>query len=91
MLVVVTAGAAVGVLSCLLALSDHAAGARRTPRAVLGQGGGENDGLRRTGTLTFTPVATVHLPIVMNSGLVSLDAVVYWAYQLQGISSHAWL
>jgi len=47
--------------------------------------------LRPSSVLTFTPVATPHLPIVLNgSGTVaepiSLDDVTYWAYQIQDIS-----
>jgi len=47
--------------------------------------------LQPTGVLTFTAVATTHLPIVLSdsppgSNPMSLAEVAYWAYQLQGIS-----
>ena len=47
--------------------------------------------IRPSSVLTFTPVATAHLPIVLNgSGAgaepMSLDDVTTWAYQIQRIS-----
>lgn len=47
--------------------------------------------IRPSSVLTFTPVATSHLPIVLNgnsvgAGPMSLDDVTTWAYQIQGIS-----
>ncbi len=47
--------------------------------------------IRPSSVLTFTPVATSHLPIVLNgnsagAGPMSLDDVTTWAYQIQDIS-----
>ncbi len=47
--------------------------------------------IRPSSVVTFTPVATSHLPIVLNgnsagAGPMSLDDVTTWAYQIQDIS-----
>jgi cysteinyl-tRNA synthetase len=47
--------------------------------------------LHHTGALTFTPVATTYLPIVLSdsgpgANPTALADVIYWAYQLQEIS-----
>jgi cysteinyl-tRNA synthetase len=91
LLLVITTGVTVGVLMCDLALSRGAAGAQRTPHATVKQPGSEIRLSRHTGVLTFTPVATNHLPILLNSSdamsePMALTDVAFWAYQLQSIS-----
>jgi cysteinyl-tRNA synthetase len=90
--IAIVAGAAVGVFLYCCALSGQASAALgRTPDAV-GPGGDGDSGLRSTGILTFTPVATTYLPIMLNDSRpaaepMSLANVAYWAYQLQDISA----
>ena len=88
--VLALAGATMGVLLCYLALSGCAPGAQWTTCAIAGQDGGSDSDLRYAGVLTFTPVATAHLPIVLNgSGPVtepmSLAAMNDFLYQLQDL------
>ena len=76
-----------GMLLCYALLSRHTTvGAQRAIRPELGQNTDWNGSVHHIGALTFTPVATIYLPIVFGVGSMSLDDVAYWAYQLQGIS-----
>ncbi|UCC62587.1 MAG: endo alpha-1,4 polygalactosaminidase [Anaerolineae bacterium] len=84
-------GAVAGVLLCRSALSRQAIGAQRASYTVTAEGAGEGSDLGHTTALTFTPVATVSLPVVLNTGgaaaePVPLEEVTYWAYQLQDLS-----
>jgi cysteinyl-tRNA synthetase len=88
--VIALAGATMGALLCHLALSGCAPGEEWTTCAIAGQDGRSDSDLRHTGVLTFTPVATACLPIVLNgSGPVtepiSLAAVNDFLYQLQDL------
>jgi cysteinyl-tRNA synthetase len=90
--IAIVAGAAVGVFLYCCALSGQASAALGRTPAAAGSGGDADSGLRLTGILTFTPVATTHLPIVLNDSRtvaepMSLADVAYWAYQLQDISA----
>ncbi len=85
--VMVVAGATAGVLLCLFTLSGYALEAQRTEPSnqVF------SSDLHHTAPLTFTPVATTYLPIVLNAGStvagpLSLDNVTYWGYQIQHVS-----
>ena len=71
--VILLAGAIAGVLSCRLAASGRPADVQATqpgdelaPRMELGESGTE-EVLRSTVTLTFTPVATIYLPLVSRA------------------------
>jgi cysteinyl-tRNA synthetase len=83
----VMAGAIMGALLFLLALSGRASGVQELEPQKLTL----SSSLCHTAPLTFTPVATIYLPVVMNAGgtvaePLSLDGVTYWAYQIQDIS-----
>ena len=96
-LLVLTA-ATMGVLACHLALSGQVVGAQQARPG--NRAGSANEAPdpdpssdpRQTSVLTFTPVATTYLPIVLNNSgpvaaPVSLDEVTYWAYQIQDVSA----
>jgi cysteinyl-tRNA synthetase len=76
------------VLLCHLALTGYAAGVQETTRITPPQNAGRKDDLDHTRVLTITPVATMYLPIVLNTGTapMPLADVTYWAYQIQDIS-----
>ncbi len=50
------------------------------------QGSSSAPALVSTSVLTFTPVATNHLPLVQHNSGDPLAGIAYWAYQLQDIS-----
>jgi uncharacterized protein (TIGR01370 family) len=92
LLITTIAGAIAWVLLYHLALSGQAEEVEQTqPRgqvfvALLTEQPGFATDLYYTGPLTFTPVATIYLPIVSNDNvLVSLDDVTDWVYQLQNL------
>ncbi|UCC61956.1 MAG: endo alpha-1,4 polygalactosaminidase, partial [Anaerolineae bacterium] len=78
------------LLGCL-APSRQATVVKGTSRVVEGPRGYVEPGLEPGSILTFTPVATAHLPILLRprgtvSEALSLDQVTYWAYQIQELS-----
>ncbi len=90
-LVVIFAAASTLVSLCHLALSEKTSAALRLAEPVVEQGSGEAGYLYHTMAVTFTPVATNYLPILLNSSdamsePMALADVAYWAYQLQSIS-----
>ena len=83
--------AVMGVSFCYAALSEGAAQAQRMDAILVRQDGGRNGEPHHTSVVTFTPVATIHLPIVWAGSSttaepVPLADVVYWAYQIQDVS-----
>jgi hypothetical protein len=64
--ILIIVGATVGVWLCHLALSEYASKTQTTTRTVLAQESGENDLYQPA--LTFAPVATNYLPLVVRSG-----------------------
>jgi len=83
-----TAGAIMMVLLCHLALTGYAVGVQETTRIVLPPDTGRKNDLDHTRLLTITPVATIYLPIVFNTGTppMPLADVTYWAYHIQDVS-----
>jgi cysteinyl-tRNA synthetase len=75
-------------LLCHLALTGYAAGGGETTQIMPPQDAGRKDDLDHTRVLTITPVATIYLPIPLNtrSAPMPLADVTYWAYQIQDIS-----
>lgn len=89
---VAIASAIAATLWCHAALSRGAKGTPGAIRPAFDHDAAGDKGLRHSVALTFTPVATTHLPIVLNaSGMraepMPLEDVAYWAYQLQDISA----
>jgi cysteinyl-tRNA synthetase len=82
--------AIVGLGLCYSALSGSTTEAQRTEAILVRQDGGRNSDPHHTGVVTFSPVATIYLPIVGSGSSttaepVSLSNVAYWAYQIQNI------
>jgi len=79
------AGVGVGILAGCLALSGCAEGAQGTLHAAPVQDASGEEGLRHSSALTFTPVATAHLPLVVASSPLDLSSVNDFLYQLQNL------
>ena len=84
--IAIVAGAVVGVFLYCRALSGQALRALGKAHAAVGPGNGRDSGLRPTGILTFTPVATTYLPIVSNGSSLDIGKWALWAgtTQLRG-------
>ena len=84
-IVIAVAVAIVGLLGCRAVLSRHAEGTQGVVHPALDRDAGGEEELRHTATLTFTPVATVHLPVVLlNAGSVDKWALWTGGAQLRG-------
>ena len=82
---IAVAVAIVGLLGCHAVLSRHAEGTPGIVHPALDRDAGGEEELRHTATLTFTPVATVHLPVVLlNAGSVDKWALWTGGAQLRG-------
>ncbi len=84
LLVVAVAAAIMGVLLCVAASSRYALEVHRITPAVLEPDGGGNGDLGHTDALTFTPVATIHLPLASQGSGVGKWALWIGGTHLRG-------
>jgi len=89
--VIIVTSVTTGILLCQFTLVGHAMETQKLASIALLRDTHEESSLDYTSALTFTPVATIYLPIVLKDSSTQarplpLTGVTYWAYQIQDIT-----